>query len=166
MCVCPCVLAKVPAAVVVLCDCTRRRHAGIGRNTQIKGAVIENNVSIGADVTIKNVHNVKEADRSETGGFIIQVKTQQEAWLPLRHFKRILQMMVLRCAMVPVVRSLNLCRRCGVAASPTALLRLNSTGVFVFSVKVLLMCRMASSWCSREPPFWMAHASDCAPEPR
>lgn len=47
--------------------------AGIGRNTQIKGAVIENNVSIGADVTIRNVANVKEADRSESGGYIIQV---------------------------------------------------------------------------------------------
>jgi glucose-1-phosphate adenylyltransferase len=45
---------------------------GIGRNTQIKGAVIESNVSIGADVTILNAAGVREADRAETGGYIIQ----------------------------------------------------------------------------------------------
>jgi glucose-1-phosphate adenylyltransferase len=45
---------------------------GIGRNTQIQGAIIESNVSIGADVTIRNAAGVQEADRSETGGYIIQ----------------------------------------------------------------------------------------------
>lgn len=49
------------------------RPAGIGRNSQIKGAIIESNVSIGADVTILNAAGVQEADRSETGGYIIQV---------------------------------------------------------------------------------------------
>ena len=46
---------------------------GIGRNTQIKGAVIESNVSIGADVCIFNAAQVVEADRADTGGYIIQV---------------------------------------------------------------------------------------------
>lgn len=46
---------------------------GIGRNTQIKGAVIESNVSIGADVSIFNAAQVVEADRADTGGYIIQV---------------------------------------------------------------------------------------------
>jgi hypothetical protein len=35
--------------------------------------VIESNVSIGADVTIRNAAGIVEADRAETGGYIIQV---------------------------------------------------------------------------------------------
>lgn len=54
-------------------DALRMVCAGIGRNTQIKGAVIESNVSIGADVTIRNTAGVMEADRADTGGYIIQV---------------------------------------------------------------------------------------------
>lgn len=45
---------------------------GIGRNTIIKGAIIEDNVSIGADVRITNAQGIKEADRSDNGGYVIQ----------------------------------------------------------------------------------------------
>lgn len=45
---------------------------GIGKNSIIKGAIIEDNVSIGADVSITNAQGVKEADRSDNGGYVIQ----------------------------------------------------------------------------------------------
>ncbi len=35
--------------------------------------MLDTNVSIGNDVSITNMYGVKESDRADTGGFIIQV---------------------------------------------------------------------------------------------
>lgn len=45
---------------------------GIGKNVILKNAVLDSNVCIGNDVSITNMYGILEADRADTGGFMIQ----------------------------------------------------------------------------------------------
>ncbi len=48
------------------------RVYGVGANCIIRGAILDRNVTIGDNVKIINAENVKEADRSESHGYMIQ----------------------------------------------------------------------------------------------
>ena len=39
-----------------------------------RNAILDTDVSIGNDVSITNMYGVKESDRADTGGFIIQAR--------------------------------------------------------------------------------------------